>query len=105
MSEQDGKPMVACPACGDAHEAPDGDPLYLERNIVKCSECCARIVYGKLALCIVPEPHDIETTMGVKPGFKIRFQDPKTREDLFVAHIDPQHAFLLAQAIIASVRA
>ena len=95
---------ITCPACGDTHGAPEGDAAFLSRGISRCSVCDARIVYGELAPRVVIEPSSVATPVGPKDFMRLRFQDPATKEDVFVRDIDPQHAFMIAQAIISMVR-
>lgn len=95
------KPTITCPGCGDTHEAPHGDPDFLLRDVSKCSVCDARIVYGELAPRVVVEPGAFP---GGQPAMVFRVQDPLTKADVHVMKLDPQHAFLIAQAIISMVR-
>ncbi len=97
-------PMVTCPCCGDSHAAPNGDADYLKRAISRCDVCDARIVYGELATRVVVEPTTVETFAGPKDFLRLRFQDPKTKADVFASDVDPHQAFLIAQAIISMVR-
>lgn len=95
---------ITCPACGDTHEAPGGDVDFLAKGITRCSVCDARVVYGELAPRVVVEPSSVDTAVGSKDFMRLRFQDPTTKADVFVRDLDPQHAFMIAQAIISMVR-
>lgn len=92
---------VICPACGDTHDAPGGDRDFMVKSISRCDVCDARIVYGALAPRVVIEPGTFDNGA---PAFVLLAQDPKTRAVVHEMKLDPQHAFLLAQAIISMVR-
>jgi hypothetical protein len=96
--------IITCPACGDAHAAPNGDADFLRRGISRCTLCDARIVYGELAPRVVVEPARFRTIDGSRPAFRVAVQDPKTKTVVHEMLLDPQHAFLLAQSIISMVR-
>ena len=87
-----------CLACGHEANIVDGPPL--EHSVIKCSECQARTAYGTLATRVVVEP----SARNGHPMMRFRFQDPTTKEDMHAHDLDPQHAFLIAQAIISMVR-
>jgi hypothetical protein len=95
---------VSCPACGDTHAAPNGDPLFLQKNVSRCDVCDAHIVYGEIAPKVVVAPDEFATVDGPKPAMLVRFQDRITGEDHHSVKLDPRHAFLVAQSIISLVR-
>jgi len=98
------EPTVTCPVCDDTHAAPGGDSQFLARGISRCSICDARIVYGDPAVRVIDEPSTFDTIDGPKPAILIRFQDPKTKAELFSVKLDPAHAFLHAQSLLSMVR-
>lgn len=95
---------IVCPVCGDSHAAPNGDADYLLRNVSRCDLCDARIVYGKVAPKLIVEPSTFDTQLGPRPALLVKVQDVETKATLLEQKLDPQHAFLLAQAIISMVR-
>jgi hypothetical protein len=92
---------TTCPNCGAPANV---DLATMQREILRCDVCDARLVYGTPALRVVQEPSTFDTPDGPKPAFLLRFQDPKTKADLFSLKLDPYQAFLHAQGIIATVR-
>jgi hypothetical protein len=97
-------PTITCPGCGDVTAAPNGDPEFLAKTIARCHECGVRIVYGELGPRPVVEPGEFSTKYGPRPALLFRFQDAATQQDVYVAKLDPEAAFLLAQAAISLVR-
>ena len=96
---------VTCPACGVEevfmHDGGNPPPLH-EIGEFMCNACSARSVYGKLMPRIVVEPAK-EETRGLLM-VKLRFQDPRTRKDIYVTDpIDPKLAASLAKNILSLV--
>jgi hypothetical protein len=94
---------ITCPTCGveepaDANgEAPP--PLHEVGEFV-CDACGARYIFGKLAPVYVVEPnHDNKGLRWVR----LRFQHPQTREDLYVADLDPKLALAFAKNVLALI--
>jgi hypothetical protein len=78
---------ITCPACG-IEEPVEGDPIALhDIGEFKCDACCARTVYGRLMPFVVIEPCKGERDM---LWVRVRYQDPKTRADLYVVELDPK---------------
>lgn len=73
------EPTITCPACGDTHAAPGGDPDFLLRGITRCDVCGARIVYGHIAPRVIIEPRTVETPDGPRQVVVMTEQDWKTR--------------------------
>jgi hypothetical protein len=96
--------QITCLACGHAdavqNESGLEAPAFFETNVFKCSECGARMAYGKLAPRVVVEPFTDERGCHY---IRHRFQDPITKADLFVADLDPQYAAMVAKAGISLV--
>lgn len=91
-------PTVACLAC--AHEAPLAAGPPPSESILVCSECGARMPFGKIAQRVVVEPFvDDEGRSWVR----YRFQDPITKQDVHVVDLDMLHAAHLAKATISLV--
>jgi hypothetical protein len=90
---------VTCPSCG-VEETPDDErplpPLH-EIGEFRCEACGSRFIYGKLVPRIVVEPVD---ERGVR-WTRIRFQDPKTKEDVHVVDIDQKLAVLFAKNVLS----
>lgn len=89
---------TTCPCCGHTSA---GDPEAVLATITRCTVCDARIVYGSPAPRVVVEPGSFA---GGQPAIVVRVQDPLTKADLTRLELDPNHGFLLAQAIISMVR-
>jgi hypothetical protein len=100
---------ITCPSCEhiavvDFPELDDDAPAEqvaaAKNGLFTCDECRARFANGRFAPRVVVEPfHDDQ---GV--GFvRVRFQHPKTKEDLFVADFDPQNAASQAKQILSLV--
>ena len=95
---------ITCLACGHAdavqHNSELDDRAFFASEIFRCSECNARMAFGKLMPRIVVEPY--EDARGIR-WLRRRYQDPKTREDLFVVDIDPQYAAMDAKNALSLV--
>lgn len=94
---------ITCLACG--HAAKVSVPMLearspLEHDIFKCEECGAHMAYGRLAYREVVEPYVDDR--GVK-WVRRRFQDPRTKEDLFVVDVDRERALSIARELLALV--
>jgi hypothetical protein len=87
-----------CLACGHEASLTDGAPP--SESVLVCSECGARMPFGRLAPRIVVEPF---TDDEGRTWVRYRFQDPISKIDVHVADIDGQHAAMLAKATISLV--
>jgi transcription initiation factor IIE alpha subunit len=85
-----------CPACGFSDDA-DGP---IDTGVFTCPKCNARVVYGRAMEHVVIEPG----TDQQRPLVVIRFQDPRTREDVFRFECDPQFSILLVRELLSIVR-
>lgn len=95
---------ITCLACGHVDNVPRTaaieDEAFFAEGIFFCNECNARMVYGELAPRIVVEPY----TDGRGHVFvRQRIQDPITKADTSVTDLDPQHAVMMAKALLALV--
>lgn len=90
--------QITCLACEHVADVPDG-PAF-EDGVFVCGECGARMAYGQLLPRIVVEPYEDERG---RRWLRRRFQDPKTKIDLYVVDIDPQHAASEAKNILSLV--
>lgn len=90
---------VTCPACGVEEASPDERPLppLHELGEFNCDACGACFVFGKPIPRIVIEPHYAQ---GVR-FTRVRFQDPKTKTDAYVADFDPKSAVMIAKNILS----
>lgn len=95
---------IACPACGhaDVHTTPVDIPTarYVADSVFVCRECCARTAYGTLMPRVVVKPH---RDANGKVWLRKRYQDPKTKADLFVVDLDPQYAATEAKNVLSVV--
>jgi hypothetical protein len=93
---------LACPLCGLIEHAEDGDPVPSLRAIglFRCEGCGARFVHGRLIPRVVVEPHD--GGRGVTWA-RLRFQDPKTKADEYVADLDPRFTLQIVANILQIV--
>jgi transcription elongation factor Elf1 len=89
---------ITCLAC--AHEANVGPGPALEEGVFVCSECGARMAYGKLAPRIVVEP--FVDAMG-REWVRYRFQDASTKREAYSVDLDPQHAAMVAKTALVLV--
>lgn len=89
---------ITCQAC--AHEAEVDGVTDPAREVLRCDECGARAAFGTLLPCVIVEPHEDER--GVR-WLRRRFQDPRTRVDLYVVDLDPQYAASEAKNILSLV--
>lgn len=83
---------VSCMACGhtDDVSVPESQASApLDHGVFECSECNARMAFGRLLPRIVVEP--ITTPHGYRL-VRRRYQDPKTLADIYVVDVDPRHA-------------
>lgn len=94
---------VQCLACG--HTAPThvqegeaADPH--EHGVFVCGECTARMAYGTLLPRVVVEPFVDERG---HLWLRRRYQDPKTKAELYVLDVDPRYAALEAKNILSMV--
>ena len=95
---------IACLACGHTHAVEHDDELddatFFARGIFRCDECGARMAHGRLMPRIVVEPYEDEN--GVR-WLRRRFQDPSTKEELYVVDIDAQYAAMEAKNVLSLV--
>lgn len=84
---------ITCLACDHSHAVANptdlDDAAFFVAGIFRCDECSARMSFGKLMPRIIVTPWTDEN--GVT-WLRRRFQNPKTKEDLFVVDLDPQYA-------------
>lgn len=88
----------SCPACGGASNI----AVPIESGIFVCDDCNARVAYGEICPRIVVEPSQFPNGA---PMLSVRIQDQVTKVPVFDLKMDPQHAFMLAKAIISLVQA
>jgi len=95
---------ITCPACGHADDVANETGLeaveFLAQNVFQCSECNARLAYGKPAPRVVIEPF---TDDRGRQFIRHRFQDPVTKADLYTADLDPKYAAMLATNVLSVV--
>lgn len=92
---------ITCPACGEHEVARAEQPLELaDVALFCCNHCGGRTVYGSLMPRMVAEPFEDQNG---RRWLRQRFQDPRTKDDLFVVDIDPQAAASHAKNILALV--
>lgn len=93
---------IKCLACDHVAEVSIEEPTAhpIDDGIFKCHECGARMVYGELAPRIVVEPH---VTKNNQKLLRVRFQNQKTLEEVFVCDLDPQFAASLCKNILSLV--
>lgn len=103
MSNAAVKVVVACLACEDKSVvlvAQEHAANPLQHSIFTCSECGARIAYGTLETKVVIEPYLDEAG---RQWVRKRYQDFRTREELFVVDLDPQYAAMEAKNVLSLV--
>lgn len=89
---------ITCLACDHSSIVADG-PAF-EDGLFQCDECGARMALGRLLPRVVVEPfRDARGFMWIRT----RYQDPKTKTDLFVDDRDPKHAGDVAKNILSLV--
>lgn len=96
--------QIECLACGHPWDVPNetalSDAEFVASNIFRCSECGARTAFGHLMPRIVEEPFiDAEN----RQWLRLRFQDPKTKESIYVTDIDPQYGAMHARNVLSLV--
>lgn len=94
---------VTCPICGVEEASPDERPMPPLHDIgdFRCEACGTRVIFGKVAPRIVIEPYEEH---GIR-WTRLRFQDPKTRQDIHVADLDPNLAVSVTKNVLSiSVR-
>lgn len=94
---------ITCLAC--SHTSHVSVPLVeapnpLAHGVFRCDECGARMAYGRLTMREVVEPYVDDTG---RRWVRRRFQDPKTREDLFVLDVDRERAIDCARELLSLV--
>ena len=93
---------VKCPCCGLEEPVRDGGSTKLEEIAsYSCDGCAVRIIYGRIMPKIVVEPARGERDF---LWARVRVQDPKTREDLYVIDLDPKLAVDFARNLLSIVR-
>lgn len=92
---------ITCPACDTDEIAKAEMPLTLEDvALFRCEACGARVVFGALMPRMVAEPFVDESG---RNWLRQRFQDPKTKADIYIVDIDPQAAASHAKNILSLV--
>lgn len=79
---------VTCPSCGLEEPFQDGQSALQLHEIAEftCDGCRTRVIYGRVMPRIVVEPYmDAQGFTWIRT----RYQDPKTREDIYVVDLDP----------------
>lgn len=90
---------ITCPVCS-AEERTDAPVALADVGLFVCNACGSRVVLGKVMLRVVVEPFcDARGFRWVRT----RYQDPKTKADVFVDDRDPQHAANVAKNILSVV--
>lgn len=93
---------ITCPACGEHETAPDGTPTVLDLiGLFRCNACSCRVVYGRMLPRVVTEPY---TDNRGHCWIRTRYQDPKTKADLFVVDVDPQFAVDIVKNTLSLVQ-
>jgi hypothetical protein len=89
---------VTCLACNHHALVRGSEPI--EASVFVCDECGARMAFGKLAPRVVIEP-----AVDQKGNFllRTRYQCPKTKQELFVADLDPMYALAIAKNVLSLV--
>jgi hypothetical protein len=81
---------INCPVCGHAETAKAESAVTLaDIGVFKCDACSSRVIYGQVLPRVVHEPY--VDRRGVL-WLRTRYQDPKTKADLYVVDLDPQYA-------------
>lgn len=101
------KIVFTCPACESPEVHDDGDvdnpgerpgDLAVDAAVFTCNHCRTRVAFGKVAPRMVVEPFVDERGVA---WLRQRFQDPVTKEDLYVVDLDPQWAAMHATNLLS----
>lgn len=99
-----GTAEITCLACGHKDAVPHAteldDAKFFASWIFVCSQCRSRMSFGVLMPRVIVEPHCDEQG---RQWLRRRFQDPKTKQDLYVIDVDPQYAAMEAKNVLALV--
>lgn len=92
---------MTCLACGHvASVAKTDDCDCLDCGIFRCDQCRARMSFGVLMPRVVVEPF---IDARGRQWLRRKYQDPKTKADLYVIDVDPQYAAMEAKQILSLV--
>lgn len=92
---------ITCPACGVEEINHEEIPLHeIGEFVCDNHECRTRIVFGKIMPRIVVEPFIDERHYR---WTRIRWQDPVTKQDLYVQDLDPKLVLRLTNNLLSMV--
>ncbi len=92
---------IPCPCCKRTESTRAEKPLTLaDIDLFICGSCGARVAWGKLQMRQVVEPFTDDK--GVT-WCRTRYQDPRTKRDLFVVDTDAKNAALWASNVLSLV--
>lgn len=91
--------IVICPCCHVGEASPDGEPVALENvGLFRCDHCGARVVFGRVMPRVVIERVVDERGFG---WIRKRYQDARTKEDLYVVDLDPKYAAMEVAEVLS----